>query len=210
MKFKTVYLYIAIFVAAVVVLVAVDFGGKKNAVETKPGVEMPNDAIHQGAKMPNDAVHQGISAEDLPNKSNVKPEYYRKLDSLKNAYEKNPADSNVAIQYAEYLLAGHGKDKALKIYNDLVKRYPNSVRISIGASYVFFENGEVDRAENLLEKAVKKNPSNLTAYYNLGLMKLMKKDTAGAKTVWQDIVDKHPHSEEAEYAKLALARLLEK
>ncbi len=222
MKGKTVYLYIAIFVVAVVVLVLVDFGdGEKETTTTIANREMPNDAIHRGAKMPNDAIHGGgkmpndamhggISADDLPNKSNVKPEYYRTLDSLKTAYEKNPADTAVALKYAEYLLAGHGADKAVKIYDDLVKRYPNSASISASASYVYFETGQIDKAEALLEKAVKKMPGNLTAYYNLGLMKLMKKDTTGARKIWEDIAKNHSDADEAQYAKIALEKLVEK
>ncbi len=207
MKIKPVYIYIGIFVIAIIVLISVDFGTKKTEPDTLPGKEMPHDAIHGHVNMPNDSIHGSISAEDLPNKSNVKPEYYKRLDSLRTAYEKNPGDSSVAAQYASYLLAGHGASKAVKIYEDLVKRYPNSPKISKDAAYVYFEVGNIDKAEKLLTKVVRLNPNDLNAYYNLGLMKLTKKDSAGAKKIWQDIADKHPETEAGEYAKIALARL---
>ena len=201
MKIKSVYIYIGIFVVAVAVLVFADFGSaQKDEVSGK----MPNDAIHQGAQMPDDAIHKGLGKDDVPNKENVKPEYYRTLDSLKTAYEKNPADTNVALRYAEYLVAGHGTAKAKAIYDDLVKRYPNSVRVLSEATFVYYQLGDIDKSDELLTRLTKLNPKDLTSAYNLGVVKLMKGDSTSASKIWNDIISKAPNSEEAKASKTAL------
>ncbi len=201
MKVKTVYIYIAIFVAAIAVLIFTDFGGSDNEVATG---KMPNDAIHQGAQMPNDAIHKGLGQDNAPNKDNVKPEYYRTLDSLKTAYEKNPADTNVALRYAEYLVAGHGTVKAKAIYDDLVKRYPNSTRVLSEATFVYYQMGDIEKSDELLTRLTKLNPQDLTSAYNLGVVKLMKGDTTTASRIWNDIIKKAPNSNEAKASKTAL------
>jgi tetratricopeptide (TPR) repeat protein len=217
MKIKTVYIYVAIFIAAIVVLIAVDFGGNDTSANVKNGMpndaihqgaHMPNDAIHQGARMPNDAIHKGLSSDDeVPNKSNVKPEYYRTLDSLKTTYENNPNDTTTAFKYIEYLVAGHGADKAVKVFEDLLQRFPNSVSVMMRATYVYYQLGEVEKAKALLEKVHRIQPENMTAYYNLGLIAFVRGDSVKAKRIWTEIIKKKPNSEEAQFSKEALDRM---
>jgi tetratricopeptide (TPR) repeat protein len=201
MKAKTVYIYIAIFVAAVVVLITVDFSGNSNSTAVTHK-EMPNDAIHNGAQMPDDEIHKGMAGK--MGKNDIKPQYYITLDSLRLEFEKNPSDTATAFKYAQYLTAGHGAKKAVKVFDKLLEIYPNSERVLLAATYSYYQSGEFNKADESLTKIHKLNPKDFTSYFNLGLVKLAKGDTTRAISIWKEIVQKSPNSEEGKAAKEAL------
>ncbi len=208
MKFKAVYLYITLFLIVVIALVIIDYAPDTSDTKVAPATttqQMPNDAIHNG-QMPNDAVHKGLNG---PSKGDVLPQYYEHLDSLAQAWKANKSDTTLGLEYAHYLAAGHQTAKAISIYEEMIKRNPNSFSLKEEAAYVSFQNGNYDLSEKFINKILKKNKNDLNAKFNYGLIRLFKKDTLSAKNVWNEIVKNHPNTNEAERAQEALNRLMQ-
>ena len=61
------------------------------------------------------------------------------------------------------------------------------------ASCVFY-SGQVDEAVHQLQLALKSDPRNVNALFNLGLIKYKgKKDTTGAIAAWQQLLKGNPN-----------------
>ncbi len=167
MKIKSVFIYLGIFVVIVLAIILIDNSKSSEKSANVAKTEMPNDAIHQRAmgKMPNDAIH-GKAKENGPSKADVLPRYYKRLDSLSKAFTKNPTDTALGLEYAHYLAAGHQTDKALNVYDQLLKVAPNSKSILMEASYLAFQGKDYDKSQKFVEKIVKNDPNDMNTRYN--------------------------------------------
>jgi tetratricopeptide (TPR) repeat protein len=208
MKIKAVYLYIILFVVIVVGLILIDTSPENENSSVMPMAtsQMPNDAVHNG-EMPNDDIHKGLKGNSGPSKDDVLPQYYEHLDSLAQAWKTNQADTLLGLEYAHYLAAGHQTGKAISVYDQMIKRNPNSLSLREDAAYIAFKGGDYDLSEKYVKQILAKDKGNLDAKFNYGLIRLFKKDTLNAKKVWNEIVRNHPNSNEAERAKGALSNL---
>ncbi len=197
MKIKSIYIYLGIFIVIVLAIVLMDKSSTESETKTVATTEMPNDAIHQGArgKMPNDAIH-GKANPNGPSKADVLPQYYKRLDSLATAFAANPADTALGLEYAHYLAAGHQMDKALGVYDKLLKAAPKSKSILMEASYLSFQEKNFDKSQSFIEKIIQLDPNDMNARYNKGLILFFKKDTVNAVKIWKDVARKSPKSEE--------------
>jgi tetratricopeptide (TPR) repeat protein len=209
MKIKAVYLYIILFVVIVVGLVLIDTSPDTNSgttVAPMASSQMPNDAIHKG-EMPNDDIHKALKGNNGPSKGDVLPQYYEHLDSLAKAWKINQADTLLGLEYAHYLAAGHQTGKAISVYDEMIRRNPNSLSLREEAAYVAFKGSDYDLSEKYVKQILAKDKGNLNAKFNYGLIQLFKKDTLNARNVWNEIVRNHPNSNEAKRAKGALSNL---
>ncbi len=210
MKVKSIYIYLGIFIVIVLGIILMDNSSSESEKSAVAKTEMPNDAIHQGARgeMPNDAIHQGARGkmpndaihgkanQNGPSKADVLPSYYKKLDSLATAFSKNPDDTAVGLEYAHYLAAGHQTDKALNVYNKLLKAAPKSKSILMEASYLSFQKKNYDKSQSFIEDIIKYYPNDMNARYNKALILFFKKDTVNAVKIWKDVAERSPKSEE--------------
>ncbi|GEM_PF-792872 len=199
MKVKPVYIYVGLFFIALVSIIIFSYSTTSNENE------MPKDKFHENvANMPNDEIHRGMGSMGS---SDLKPEYFKTLDSLKILYNKNPKDSSAALMLARYQIAGHKNAEALAIYDKLAKDYPQSVKVLQEAAYMYFQTEQYDKAENYIKLAIKVDPKFASSYFNLGIIYVSKGDSLKAKQTWEKLIADFPNAPEVKIAKTALEEL---
>lgn len=188
MKIKPIYIYLAVFI---IFVAAVIFFSNTTKDSTKTIDVNPN------AQVPNDDIHRGMPSKEngeMPSKSNVMQEAIDKMNALKAEVDKNPGDTLKARQYAEMLVA-HDPDQALKLYEKILKTGPKRVDIMLELTFLYFNRGEINKAEEFNNQVLKIDKKNLLAMYNTGGLAQAKGDTKRAKEIWQGIAKNYPSTQ---------------
>ena len=193
MKIKPLYIYVGVF--AVFIAAFIIFSDKGN-INTNP---------HEGLEqMPNDEIHQGIGSGDNPSSSNVTENARKKIEELKAAYEKNPSDTAKARDYANILTMAHQPDKAIEIYEKILKAGPKRSDIMLELTFLYFNKGDLDKAENYTKSMLAINPNNPYAVYNLGIIAHAKGNFDMAKKQFEETIKKFPGMQVAKDAQQLL------
>lgn len=107
----------------------------------------------------------------------------------------------------------HQYDKALTMYDEAAAIAPRDPAGPLTGGMRAARWGEVDLAQPRLEEALRRDPTNASAWHALGLVRLHRGDLAGAKTAYDSGLQADPRSTENHIglASLALSqgRLLE-
>lgn len=195
MKVKPIYIYLVIFAAFVIGVVIFSSTGRSEK--------------EVSGTMPNDEVHKGISGDGSksPSGSNVMESARKKLEELKIAYEKNPGDTLKAREYADMLTMAHQSDKAVELYQKILKVDPKRIDAMIQLTFLFYNKGDLDKAEQYTKMVLEIDKNHQLGLFNLGAVAQAKGDNAKAKKIWQDIVKKFPKSEVANIAEESLKQL---
>lgn len=203
MKVRPIFIYLGVFI---VFVMAVVFFSKttqrsNSASEINTQAQMPNDDIHSKMKS------QGNG--DMPSKSNVMQDAIEKINSLKVAVEKNPNDTASVREYADVLLA-HKPDEAIKLYEKVLKADPRRTDILLQLTFVYFNQGDVKKADEYNTKVLTIDDNNLIAKFNVGGLAQAKGDEKKARAVWQDLVNKYPQTEVGKLAANIIKQLDQK
>jgi tetratricopeptide (TPR) repeat protein len=190
MKIKPIYIYLGVFAAFIVAFIIFSGDTKKNVNAADGMGQMPNDEIHQG---------MGGSASG-PSSSNVKDDTRKRFEDLRVAYEKNPADTANAKQYAEMLAMAHQPDKAMELYENILKSGPKRSDILLELTFLNFNAGNLDKAEEYTNKMLAINANDQYAVYNLGIIAHAKGDNVKAKKQFQETIKKFPGTQVAKDA----------
>lgn len=197
MKFKPIYIYLLLVLTAVAVFVFVP----KDSVSKKT-------ADITNKEMPQDDVHKGLGGnEGPPNKDNVTGNIKHQMEMMKKAVEKNPNDTLIVRQYADFLAAAHRKDEAIPLYERVLKINPKRSDILFNLAFIYYGGGQFDKAKETTERILKFAPDDLRAQYNLGAIEQAKGNTAGAKKIWTEIANKYPATETGKLAKESIKKL---
>lgn len=188
MKIKPIYIYLGVFVIFIVAVVFFSNSAKNSnqANEINPSAQMPNDDVHKGM------AQQGNG--DMPSKSNVMKEAVEKMNALKSAIEKNPNDTLKVREYAEMVQA-HEPDEAIKLYENILKVGPKRTDLLLELTFLYFNKGDLKKAEEYNNKVLNIDKSNMIANYNLGGLAQAKGDIKAAKAIWLDLAKKYPNTQ---------------
>lgn len=199
MKIKPIYIYLIAFAAFIISVVIFSSRAQdSNINKQNPHGEMPNDEIHKG-------ISKNIT--DMPSKSNVTKEAIEKLNQLKNEYEKNPNDTLKTRRYADMLVLSHQADKAIELYEKILKVDPKRIDLMLHLTFLYFNKGELDRAEDYTNRVMNINKNFPLAMYNMGVVSMMKGNSQKAKFYWNELIKKEPESKLAQNAKEMLKSL---
>lgn len=203
MKVKPIYIYLGvllIFVAAVVFFSRTT-QKSNNASAIGPQTEMPSDDLHSKMKS------QGNG--DVPSKSNVMQEAVAKIEALKNNAEKNPNDTLKVREYADVLVA-HKPEEAIKLYERILNVDSKRIDILLQLTFVYFNQGNQQKAEEYNSKVLTIDNNNLIAKFNTGGLAQAKGDDKKAKSIWQDLAKKYPNTEVGHLAAQLIKQLDQK
>jgi tetratricopeptide (TPR) repeat protein len=196
MKIKPLHIYGAIF--AIIVLAIIFTTSESNNQlnsNTQAEVGMPNDDIHKG---------MNNMGEGSPSKSNVRQDFWTKLEASKSAYEKNPNDTLAMKNYAQMLSMSHQSDKAIQLYEKILTIDPKRIDILLAEGLAFYNNQNYVMAENVTKKIISIDSKNIEAKYNLGVISAAQGKNEDAKKIWKELAEKYPNNE---IGKLALESL---
>ena len=200
MKFKPLYFYGIVAVAAIVILIVVSQSGSTentNPVDITSEQKIPDDEIHKPLK----------SGGEAPNKDNVSEGFKHKLEMLEKSIEENPKDTLKIREYADLLAAAHKKDKAIEYYQKLLDINPRRTDILFSLSFIYYSSGDLDMAETETKKILSFEPDNVNAQYNLGAISAAKGAKNEAREIWKKIVEEHPDDEIGIRAKNSIEKL---
>lgn len=188
MKIKPIYIYLGVFVIFIVAVIFFS-NSAKNSNQAKE--------INLNTQMPNDDVHKGTAAQgngDMPSKSNVMKEAVEKMNALKTAVEKNPNDTLKVREYAQMVQA-HNPDEAIKLYENILQIGSKRTDLMLELTFLYFNKGDIKKAEVYNNKVLSIDRNNLIANYNLGGLAQAKGDIKTAKTIWQNLAKKYPNTQ---------------
>jgi len=188
MKIKPIYIYLGVFVIFILAVLFFSNAAKNSntAKELNPNAQMPNDDVHKGI------AEQGNG--DMPSKSNVMKEAVEKMNALKAAVAKNPNDTLKVREYAEMVQA-HDPDEAIKLYEGILKVGPKRTDLLLELTFLYFNKGDIKKAEEYNNKVLSIDKNSLIANYNLGGLAQAKGDIKTAKAIWQDLAKKYPNTQ---------------
>ncbi|MDX1373834.1 MAG: tetratricopeptide repeat protein [Nitrososphaeraceae archaeon] len=200
MKFKLIYLYALIIIAAIVLLFILTPKDNTNVEEQTTVFNKDN--------LPNDEIHNPLkSGSNTPSKENVSENFKLKMEELKIAAEQYPRDTIKLKEYADFLAAAHKVDDAIKIYNKILEIDPKKTNIYFAVTILYYNKGELKKAEELNDKVLSYDPQNTMALYNRGALSATRGEKDKAREIWQKLADDYPDTEVGMLAKESLLRL---
>ncbi len=200
MKFKPLYFYGAVLFTVVIVLIIVlQQDDKQEAIK--------NDIVNK-QEMPQDDIHSQLgTGDDSPGEQNVSEEYHKKLEDLRKAIEQNPGDTLAIRQYADFLAAAHQNDEAVSNYLKILKIDPSRTDILFYLSFIYYNQRNLDKADEYNNSILKLEPDNVQALYNKGSIFATRGDLEQAREIWNRIIVEFSESETSALAKQSLERL---
>jgi len=200
MKFKPIYLYGVVLVAAVVLLIFFSRGKDSN-----PDPETTN---LQNENIPDDDIHNQLKMQESnPTKDNVTENFHKRMGELKQAVENTPNDTLKLKEYADFLAAAHKTEEAIRMYDRILKIDPKRTDIYFSITLLYYNEKDLQKAGEYNEKVLIYYPTNSMALYNRGALAATRGDKEKARTIWEKIVKDDPESEVGNLAKQSLTRL---
>lgn len=196
MKVKPLYIYLGVFIVFIVAFII--FSGKSDK----------NINPHEGiGQMPNDDIHKGMTYGQSPSSSNVTENTRKKFEELKSVYDKNPSDTSNARKYADMLTMAHQPDKAMEIYESILTVDSKRSDILLELTFLYYNKGDLNKAEDLTNKMLAINSNNPYAFFNLGIIAHAKGDLAKAKIQFEQTIKKFPDMQIAKDARQMLEEM---
>ena len=194
MKFKPIYLYGIVAAAVVIILLIVSQTGTTE----KSSSDIAN------KEMPKDDVHKNLMGD--PSGANVSQEMKKKIDELKKSVEANPKDTLKMREYADFL-AAHKPDEALLYYQKILDIDKNRKDIYFGITFVYYNQGNLAKAEEVTRKMSAMFPDDPMVKYNIGAIEATKGNKDKAREIWTKLIQDYPNDKTAELAKNSLNKL---
>jgi tetratricopeptide (TPR) repeat protein len=199
MKFKPIYLYGIIIIAATIILLVVsqDNSTEQNQVTFDQNQQMPNDDVHK----------QLMNQSNSPSKENLSAEYKERMTKLKDAVERNAKDTVALKEYADFLSASHKMNEAIPYYEQILDIDPKRTDIHFTLAVVYYNKQDLVKCEEQNKKVLAYDPQNQMAIYNLGAIAATKGEVEKAKGFWNQVININSDSETGKLAKESLSKL---
>ena len=202
MKIKPVYIYLPLASIAIVFLVIISQQNDTttNTVTTNSSAkgQVPNDNIHKGMQAP---------GTETPNKDNVNANYKHQVEMLEKDIKEHPNDTLKLREYADLITAGHRGQDAIQYYNRILKIDPTRKDIYFALTFIYYNQKNFVKAEDLTKKILELNSQDNQAMYNLGAIAFAKGDKQKCRTIWEKLINDFPNSDVANQAKSSLKEL---
>jgi len=200
MKFKPIYLYGAVALIAIAILIIVAIQENSNSTD----IILSDEQV-----MPDDDVHKQLKNQmnNSPGKENVSEEYRKRLTELKEAVDKNPSDTLAMKNYADFLSASHKMNEAIPYYEKIIEINPKRADIYFSLALIYYNKQDFVKCEELNNKVLSFDQKNQMALYNLGAIAATQGKMDKAKEYWNEVISIDAQSETGKLAKESLSKL---
>jgi len=200
MKFKPIYFYGILVVAAVALLIVVGIQETSNSTEV---------LISNDQSMPDDDVHKQLKSPggNTPGKENVSEEYKKRVAALEEKISNNPADTVSMKEYADLLSASHKMNEAIPYYEKILQINSKRTDVYFSLAFIYYNKQDFLKCEEVNDKVLSYDPENQMALYNIGAIAATQGDYNKAKDFWIKVVSINSESETGKLAKESLGRL---
>jgi tetratricopeptide (TPR) repeat protein len=193
MKFRLFIVYGVLIVVALIVLVFLTTQEERQEIS--------------GNEMPSDDIHRQFQSDNPLGEGDFHSEFYIRLEELRIAVEKNPDDTTVLREYADYLTAAHQFDAALPVYEEILLKNPKRTDVYFALTFIHFNRREWEKAEEANRKILSYDSNNLQAQYNLGAIAASKGDNNKAREFWNKLSKENPDTRQGQLAAEGLKKL---
>ncbi len=152
--------------------------------------------------------------KDLPNNSEgyrMLGDFYFASGDLDKAvaeygslYSDHPKDSQVKKNYIQLLILKNRLDEATKLNNEVLKANAHDVDALVYKGQIQLRNNDAGGAVDSLQNALRNDPNNAVAHYQLGLAFAQQHDTNRAESEWREAVRIRPDLTDAQRSLAAL------
>lgn len=201
MKLKIGYIYPAVIIIAIVLLIV--FTNKSDKSDSKTNLDEMS-----SQQMPDDDIHRGLKSEgSSPSRMNVSKEFQRMMEKLKTSVEQNPNDTVKIKEYADLLSASHKVDEAIPLYEKILKKDAKRTDVLLALSLAYYNKQDFTQAENYTKKILQIDKNSNQAMYNLGAIYATRGENDKAKKIWEELEKKNPNNEIGKLARSSIEQL---
>jgi tetratricopeptide (TPR) repeat protein len=190
----------------------------RHAIEIDPKDSGPRAALvrllmQQGKKAETETFLQQTK-RDLPNNSEgyrMLGDFYfasgdldKALTEYSSLYSDHPKDQQVKKNYIQLLILKNRLDEASKLNSEILKSNAHDVDALVYKGQIQLHNNETGGAVDSLQNALRNDPNNAVAHYQLGIAYEQQHDTARAETEWRESVRLRPDLTDAQRALAAV------
>lgn len=197
MKIKPLYIYLILFVAFIVGVIVFSNYSSISGSDKELSKQIPDDDIHSG---------MGGDGE-MPSGSNVTSDARQRLEEYKAKFEENPNDTLNAREFADLLKMAHQQEKAIEIYEGILKKDSKRIDILLELTFLYFNLGDLNKADEYTNNILKINKDHQLGIYNSGAIAASKGENVKAKSIWQGLAKKYPNSEIGQIAEQSIIQL---
>ncbi len=135
------------------------------------------------------------------------PSEQAQLTKLRQDVQKNPKNTKALVTLADFLYDRGKPEEAITYYTKALEIDPKltDARVDMGTAYYDLE--EYDKALEAFKTATTENPNHAFAWYNMGVVFKVKKDTANQKFAWERFLVIQPTGEQADAVRQELSQL---
>jgi len=200
MKFKPIYFYGILAIAAIAVLIIVGIQDSSNHGQAP---------VTDNQMMPEDDIHKQLKnqSSNSPGKENVSEEYRKKLAELEKDVNENPTDTVKLRNYADFLAASHKMNEAIPYYEKILEINPKRADVRFALAVIYYNKQDFAKCENENKKVLTFDPKNQMALYNLGAIAATQGRKDKAKEFWNEVISIDAKSETGMLAQESLSKL---
>jgi len=132
-------------------------------------------------------------------------DYYFASGDLDNAtteyaslYHDHPRDPVVRRNYIQLLILKNRLDEATKLDNEILKTSPNDVDALVYKGEIQIQHKDTNGAIDSLQQALKNDPENAVAHYQLGVAFAQQQNEGRAESEWHEAVRIRPNLTDAQ------------
>ena len=134
-----------------------------------------------------------------------------KVAPLLEKLKTDPKNTALLNQIAGTYLATHQFKEAAGYFRKSLELNPNDNSVRTALASDLYYSGDTDNALDELDKVLKKDPNDIDALFNLGMIRFKgKNDAAGAIAAWQQLLKTHPDLDRKPTVEQLIAKAKEK
>ncbi|MFA5164287.1 MAG: tetratricopeptide repeat protein [Candidatus Omnitrophota bacterium] len=119
--------------------------------------------------------------------------YDEAIPLLKELYDKDPSDRELALVYAQALGYGRYPEDAIKVFSSLERKYPGDMKIKYLFAIVLESNGSFKAARKRYAELLSNEPGNFALKMKVARLSAWAKDYPEAVRLYKELLASRPH-----------------
>lgn len=133
------------------------------------------------------------AAKQMPSLDDMKRMADKQAEPLLSQLKSDPKNVQLLVNIGNTYKSAHQFEQAATYFGQALQLAPKDTAIRDEAGAALYYAGDFDRAIETFEEGLKYSPNDVSTLYDLGVMKLQKKnDAKGAVALWERLLKNNP------------------